>query len=115
MKIVTSDEIISVENVRENKFRAAAPEITEVRVMADKAVPKTLRGRFSHYFGSSAPEIKLRAIMVWAGDRSVTLDAYHDEQFNEAIEWFSRHGWDMQRAVASAVLTPLVRVTVNRH
>jgi hypothetical protein len=115
MKIVTSDGSISVESLRESKFRATVSDITEVRVMADKAVPKTLRGRFSHFFGSSAPEMKLRAIMIWAGDRSVTLDAYHDEQFDEAVEWFNRHGWDMQQAVASAVLTPLVRVTVNRH
>jgi hypothetical protein len=114
MKIVTSDEIISVESARENKFRATVAEITEVRVMADKAIPKTLRARFSHYFRGSTSEIGLRAIIVWAGDRSVTLDAYYDERFDAAVEWFSRHGWDMQRAVTIAVLTPLVRVNVQR-
>ncbi len=115
MKISITNESISVGSDREPKFRATVRDITEVRVMADKAVPKTLIGRFKHYVGGATPEIKLRSIMIWAGEKAVTLDAYYDEPFEAAFEWFSRHGWNMQSAVANAVKTPLVRVTVERR
>lgn len=82
--------------------------------MADKAVPKTLMGRFKQYVRGATPEIKLRAIIILTSDRDVTLDAYYDEPFEAALEWLNRNGWNMQGAVASAVRTPLIRVAVDR-
>jgi len=115
MKITTSDEAIAVDSWLGNKFQAKAVEITDVRLMADKAVPDSFVGRLGLALGRAQPEMKLRALMVWAGDRAVTLDAYHDKQFDLAVSWLKRHGWDIESATASAIETPFVRVTVSKY
>ncbi|MFN7184178.1 MAG: hypothetical protein ACK4MZ_08355 [Thermomonas haemolytica] len=114
MKISLTDEGILVGNWRGEKFRAKPHEITEVRVMADKAIPESMSARLKHYLGGVASKNKLRAIIVWAGENAVTLDGYYDDGFERAVEWLDRNGWDMQTAVTTAERTPLVRVTVNR-
>ena len=65
--------------------------------------------------GLTKPEMKLRAVMIWAGDREITIDAYHDDQFGPAVDWLERHGWNIDLAVRRAIDTPLVRVTVDRR
>jgi hypothetical protein len=115
MKIATSDEAIAVDSWLGNKFQAEAAEITDVRLMADKAVPDSFVGRLSLALGRAQPEMKLRALMIWAGDRAVTLDAYHDKQFDLAVNWLKRHGWDVDSATVRAIETPMVRVTVSKH
>ena len=114
MKITTSDDTIAVNSWLGIMFEAKAVEITDVRLMADKSVPDSFLGRLGLALGRARPEMKLRALMVWAGDRAVTLDAYHDKQFDSAVNWLKRHGWDIEAATASAIETPFVRVTVNR-
>lgn len=113
MKISLTDEGILVGNWRGEKFRAKPHEITEVRVMADSAVPKDMVARLKHYLRGKASGHKLRAIIVLAGENAVTLDDYYDDGFERAVEWFGRNGWDMQTAIATAEKVPLVRVAVN--
>ena len=115
MKITTSDEAIAVDSWLGSKFQAKAPEITGVRLMADRAVPASILGRLRLAFGRVQPEMKLRAVMVWAGDRAITLDAYHDEHFDSAVSWLKQHGWDIESGVLSALKTPLVRVDVGKR
>ena len=90
-------------------------EITDVRLMAGKAVPDSFLGRLMLALGRAQPEMKLRALIVWAGDRAVTLDANHDKPFDSAVSWLKRHGWDIESATASAIKTPFVRVTVSKY
>jgi hypothetical protein len=115
MKITISDESIAVDGWLRNKFRASAEEVTEVRVMADNAVPKGLWNRLKLGLGRTQPEIKARAIMLWAGDKTITLDVYHDDQFARAVDWLTRHGWDIESATLGAIKTPLVRVTARKR
>ena len=115
MRITTSDETIAVDSWLRNKFRAKAAEITGVRLMADKAVPADFWGRLRLALRRIQPEVKLRAIIVWAGDRAITLDAYHDKHFDSAVDWLKRHGWDIESGILSAVETPFERVTVSKR
>ena len=115
MKIKVSDETIVVDGMLRNKFRADAAEITDVRLMADKAVPRGFWGRLRLALGQIQPAVRLRAVTVRAGDRAITLDVYHDEQFESAISWLVRHGWDMESGTETAIKTPFVRVSVERR
>jgi hypothetical protein len=115
MKITASDETITVDGWLRNKFQARAREITDVRVMADKAVPAGYWDRLKRALGRARPEMTLRAVIVWAGDRAITLDACHDKGFDSAVAWLKRQGWDIESGVANAIKTPFVRVPVNRH
>lgn len=83
--------------------------------MADKSVPSSLVGRIRQYVGREVPETKIRAIILSAGGKAITLDSYHDPQIDAAADWLSQYGWDMASAVASALTTPLVRVTVHKR
>jgi hypothetical protein len=115
MKIAISNETITVYGWLRRPFRAEAQEVTDVRVIADRAVPNDLWSRLKLSFGGMKSENKLRAIVVVAGDRAVTLDVYHDNQFEAAVRWLSRHGWDLESAISEAIRTPLVRVPVDKH
>jgi len=115
MKITISDETITVDGWLRKHFRAKAQEITDVRVMADKAVPKGPWHRLKLGLGQTQPEIKLRAVVVLAGDQAITLDVYHDDKFELAVDWLSRHGWDLESAISNAIRTPLVRVSVEKR
>jgi len=115
MKITTSDESITVDSWLGKKFQANAAEITDVRVMADKAVPDSFLARLALALGRTQPEMKLRALIVWAGDRAITLDAYYDGKFDSAVRWLKSHGWDIESATVRAINTPFVRVTVTKQ
>ena len=114
MKITFPKDVILVANWRGEKFRTSSKEITEVSVMADRYVPKRFWDRLLRGSSSAAVEQALRAIVLWSGDKSITLDNYYDSGLNEAVEWLSRHGWDMSAATARAKVAPLQRVVVNR-
>jgi hypothetical protein len=114
MKVTISNEAIAVRSWLRNKFQAMAEEITDVRVMADNVVPKGVWDRLKLGLGRARPEINLRAVIVWAGDKGVSLDVYHDQNFDSAVDWLKEHGWDINAAVASAIKTPYVRVVVSR-
>jgi hypothetical protein len=115
MKIILSGETIKVEGWLRTRFSASAQEITDVRVMADEAVPKGAWNRMKLSLGRTPPEVKLRAVMVFAGDQAVTLDAYYDDSFESAVDWLSQHGWNVESAILNAIRTPLVRVSVDRN
>ena len=115
MKITISDETITVDGWLGTKFRAEAQEITDVRLMADRAVPRGFWNRLKLALGRTPSQMKLRAVMIWVGDRAITLDVYHDSQFDSAVSWLKEHGWDVESGIASAIKTPLVRVSVGKR
>lgn len=115
MKIILTNESIVADRWYGSRFSAKPQEITEVRVMADEATPKNIWDRLKRSFGGAKLGNTPRAIIIWAGEKAVSLDAYYDDGFDAAVEWFSRNGWDMKAAIESAIRTPLVRVIANRR
>jgi hypothetical protein len=114
MKIELLGDSIVVSGWRGRKFRVYAHDVTEVSVMADKIIPDTMWERLRNYLSGDEPAQVLRAIIMRADERAVTLDAYYDDGFGAAGEWFNENGWDMRAAIAEAVEVPLVRIRVQR-
>lgn len=114
MKISLTPESISVYGLRGEKFEAKRNEITGVSVLADQPASGVLES-LRRYFTGKLSASKLRAIIVWADERAVTLDAYYDKGFKDAVDWFDKNGWAIASAADAAEKTPLVRVQVNRQ
>ncbi len=67
MKITTSDERIAVDDWSRKRFEASAQEITQIRVMADKAVPRGAWNRLRLALGANQArdEIARRYDLGW--------------------------------------------------
>ncbi len=116
MKITTENNSISVRGWLKLKFYAEAAAIADVRVWTEAGrFPKGIVNRLKIGLGVTAPEIKLRAVIIWADGQGVTLDAYYDEGLDAAVSWLEQHGWEMEAAILSALKTPLIRVPVKKR
>jgi len=114
MKIEASDETISVRGWGKTLFQAKAAQIREIKVIADQAVARNIWARLTKSLMRGKREIALRAVIIRTGDSAVTLDAYHDEHFDLAVSWLKNCGWQIDAALAIAITTPYVRISVSR-
>jgi hypothetical protein len=85
-----------------------------LRVLADRAWPSGVLQRLKFDLTKTMPCVHLRAIVIFVGERAVTLDTYHDGPLDVVIDWLQANGWDLNLAISDAVRSPLVRVEVAR-
>ena len=105
---ISANGRLTVKRGRRIVLDARREDIERIQVIADYPY---LRWSFWGRFFKTEP--RLTFVLVALADYEVTL-RLSDAGFNSALQWLASGGWNMAAAEKAAVLTPLVRVEVER-